>query len=45
MGCVGVIYEGAPATKMTSPTGQNGMSLNVPGMTLVPAQFKVMIMK
>ena len=45
MGCIGVIYEGAPATKMTSPTGQNGMSLNVPGMTLVPAQFKVMIMK
>jgi hypothetical protein len=45
MGSFGVIYEGAPATKMTSPTGQNGMSLNVPGMTLVPAQFKVMIMK
>jgi len=45
MGSFGVIYEGAPATKMTSLTGQNGMSLNVPGMTLVPAQFKVMIMK
>jgi len=45
MGCVGVIYEGAPATKMTSLTGQNGMSMNTPGMTLVPAQFKVMIMK
>jgi len=45
MGSFGVIYEGTPATKMTSPTGQNGMSLNVPGMTLVPAQFKVMILK
>jgi len=45
MGSFGVIYEGAPVTKMTSLTGQNGMSLNVPGMTLVPAQFKVMIMK
>jgi hypothetical protein len=45
MGSLGVIYEGAPATKMTSPTGQNGMSLNAPGMTLVPAQFKVMILK
>jgi len=45
MGSVGVIYEGSPATKMTSPTGQNGMSMNAPGMTLVPAQFKVMIMK
>jgi hypothetical protein len=45
MGSTGVIYEGSPATKMTSPTGQNGMSMNTPGMTLVPAQFKVMIMK
>lgn len=45
MGSFGVIYEGAPVTKMTSLTGQNGMSLNTPGMTLVPAQFKVMIMK
>ena len=45
MGCVGVIYEGAPATKMTNPTGQNGMSLNCPGLTLVPSQFKVMILK
>jgi hypothetical protein len=45
MGSFGVLYEGAPATKMTSPTGQNGMSMNAPGMTLVPAQFKVMILK
>jgi hypothetical protein len=45
MGCVGVIYEGTPATKMTSPTGQNGLSLNAPGLTIVPAQFKVLIMK
>ena len=45
MGSFGVIYEGSPATKMTSLTGQNGMSLNTPGMTLVPAQFKVMILK
>ena len=45
MGSFGVIYEGAPATKMTSPTGQNGMSMNAPGMTLVPGQFKVMILK
>jgi hypothetical protein len=45
MGSFGVIYEGTPATKMTSPTGQNGLSMNAPGMTLVPAQFKVLIMK
>jgi hypothetical protein len=45
MGSFGVIYEGLPATKMTSPTGQNGLSLNMLGLTIVPAQFKVMIMK
>ena len=45
MGSVGVIYEGTPATKLTSPTGQNGMSLNAPGMTIAPAQTKVMILK
>lgn len=45
MGSFGVIYEGSPVTKMTSPTGQNGISLNAPGLTLVPSQFKVMIMK
>jgi hypothetical protein len=45
MGSFGVIYEGAPVTKMTSPTGQNGLSMNAPGLTLVPSQFKVMIMK
>jgi hypothetical protein len=45
MGSVGVIYEGAPVTKMTSPTGQNGMSLNCPGLTLAPSQLKVMILK
>jgi len=45
MGSSGVFYEGTPATKMTSPTGQNGMSMNAPGMTLVPSQVKVMILK
>ena len=45
MGSTNVLYGGMPATKMTSMSGQNGMSLNVPGMTLVPAQFKVMLMR
>ncbi|TET87757.1 MAG: DUF4150 domain-containing protein [Desulfobacteraceae bacterium] len=45
MGSFGVFLQGMPATKMTSMTGQNGMSMNAPGMTLVPAQFKVMILK
>ncbi len=45
LGSFGVFYEGMPVTKMTSMTGQNGMSLNVPGATLAPAQFKVIILK
>lgn len=45
MGSTNVLYGGIPATKMTSMTGQNGMSLNIPGMTLVPAQIKVMLMR
>jgi hypothetical protein len=45
MGSVGVIYEGTPATKLTSPTGQNGMSLNTPGITIVPSQTKLLILK
>jgi len=44
-GSTNVLYSGMPATKMTSPSGQNGMSLNVPGMTLVPAQVKVLLMR
>jgi hypothetical protein len=45
LGSFPVLVGGSPATKMTSMTGANGMSLNVPGMTLVPSQVKVMILK
>jgi len=45
MGSTNVLYGGMPATKMTSMSGQNGMSMNIPGMTLVPSQFKVMLMR
>ncbi len=45
MGSFTVLVGGMPATKMTSMTGQNGMSLNVPGASLVPSQFKVLILK
>jgi len=45
MGSTNVLYGGSPATKMTSMTGQNGMSMNVPGTTLAPAQIKVMLMR
>jgi len=45
MGSFGVFLQGMPATKVTSMTGQNGMSLNVPGLSLAPSQYKVMILK
>lgn len=31
-----------PATKMLSMSGQNGMALNIPGVTLSPSQVKVL---
>ncbi len=45
MGSLSTMYCGLPATKMTSPTGQNGLPFNAPGMTVVPSQTKVIIMK
>ena len=42
-GSVKVFKSIMPATKMLSPTGQNGVALNVPGLTLTPCQVKVMI--
>ena len=45
IGSFSVLLGGMPATKMTSLTGQNGMSLNVPGATLVPSQVKVLLLK
>jgi len=45
IGSFTTLVGGMPCTKMTSMSGQNGMSLNIPGMTLVPAQFKVLVMK
>jgi len=44
MGSMKVFKLGMPATKMLSPTGQNGMSPGAFGMTLVPSQTKVMIL-
>ena len=43
-GSVKVFLATMPATKMLSPTGQNGTAYNVLGMTLTPGQVKVMIM-
>ncbi len=42
VGSVKVITGGTPATKLLSPTLQN--STNIPGMTGVPSQPKVLIM-
>ncbi|WP_299009846.1 PAAR-like domain-containing protein [uncultured Shewanella sp.] len=45
MGSASVIIEGLPGTRLTGLTGQNGMSPNCPGVTLVPSQVTVMYMK
>lgn len=44
MGSMKVFKVGMPATKMLSPTGQNGLSPGAFGMTLSPSQLKVMIL-
>jgi hypothetical protein len=44
IGSFTVMFEGSPASKMTSMTGHNGISMNCPGLTLVPAQFTVLIL-
>ncbi len=46
LGSFSVLYGGMPATRsLMDMTGQNGMALNAVGSTIVPSQFKVMIMK
>ncbi len=40
-----ILVQAIPATKMTSATGQNGASLNTPGVALAPAQVKVLLLK
>lgn len=44
LGSFTLINECMPATKMTSMTGQNGVSMNAPGLTLVPAQFSTLVL-
>ncbi len=39
MGSVNLFIGGPPATKMTSPTGQNGLAPNAFGATISPAQI------
>ena len=45
MGSTNVLYGGSPATKMTMPTAQNGFAFNAVGTTIVPAQFKILLMR
>ena len=45
IGSFSLLVQGMPATKMTGMTGQNGMSMNVPGATVVPSQYKILLLK
>lgn len=44
LGSFTVLTGGAPAQRLTSITGQNGMSMNCPGVTLVPSQVSVLVL-
>ncbi len=44
LGSFTVFKEGAPAQRLTSMTGHNGLSMNCPGATLVPSQVTVLVL-
>jgi len=44
MGSTKAMIGGAPAVKLTSQTGHNGMSMNCPGTALAPSQTKVLLL-
>ena len=44
LGSITVLKEGAPAQRMTSITGHNGLSMNCPGTTLAPSQVTVLVL-
>ena len=44
LGSLTVFKEGAPAQRLTSMTGHNGLSMNCPGTTLVPSQVTVLVL-
>lgn len=41
-GSTNVLMGAIPVSKVTSPTGQNGLVPNAPGMIIVPSQFNVL---
>ena len=45
MGSANLFIGGSPAIKLTSPSKQNGMNPNVPGLTITPSQTKMMAMR
>ncbi len=44
LGSFTVFKEGALAQRLTSMTGHNGLSMNCPGVTLVPSQVTVLVL-
>ncbi|MEI6313467.1 MAG: DUF4150 domain-containing protein [Syntrophus sp. (in: bacteria)] len=44
LGSQTVFKEGAPAQRLTSTTGHNGMSMNCPGTAIAPSQVIVLIL-
>ncbi len=44
LGSITVLKEGAPAQRMTSITGHNGLSMNCPGVSLAPSQVTVLVL-
>lgn len=44
LGSFTVLKEGAPAQRLTSITGHNGLSMNCPGVALVPSQVTVLVL-
>jgi hypothetical protein len=44
-GSTNLFIGGPPTTKLLSPGGHNGMSPNIPGLTIAPSQIKVMSLR
>ncbi len=44
LGSFTVLMGGAPAQRLTSLTGHNGLSMNCPGVSLAPSQVTVLVL-
>ena len=44
LGSFTVLKQGAPAQRLTSMTGHNGLSMNCPGVSLAPSQVTVLVL-